>query len=609
MQRPEQHLTDTLGQALLSSALAPTGWVLRPVHPDYGVDYEVEVFENRRTTGSTFKLQLKSSEEPDYAAARDFVSVLLSVPRARYLVNELQVPTVLVQADVGARRLYWSAPQLEPGLRERLAHADENSSVTIRIPTANDLVSSTDVLVSALARARAVLVARAVAGTASTDFVAAVARLTPLADTIAAFREMTNGLRLASAYQTMEEGELDGAHADLLRLWADPEATLSTRVCAVITLEHIETRQAIRDQFPDRSRIAKIRLASDRLRALTSRGPVGFKLYALGLRKLSSLHLAIHEYWGVGFHQQMSAKRGDVALLPMLEYRRMVMAQRVHQRVNECTGFVTYALQTSDGIGLGDIVQRLGKALWLLAGQLEIVGDEGAQASSRLNEQAFQLFRLAATLARMTSDEQRFADAVCAVRLLTSDTQSTRYKWMQEELGTIRDPQVRVAAANYLARIAGEMERQPHTQIEASAKQIYENLATGLGIDVTDEHDERAKWVRVAIDDLDPTRVLRHCEHAFITLQANPEVPAEITFPTASLKVVHCTKHGFAVRGRTLDAAGGKFRERFCAGCPDIVPRAQEWVHTLDWQDAENAKHEAVARAFWKKHPGSPFVT
>jgi hypothetical protein len=607
MQRPEQHVTDTLGHSLLTSALAPTGWVLRPLNPDYGADYEVEVFENGRTTGSTFKIQLKSSDETGYSDARDFLSVPLSVPRARYLVNELQVPTVLIQADVAARRLYWTAPQLEPGLRERLAQASEDSSITIRIPVANDLSGSLDALVSALARAEAVLVARAVTNTPPTDFVAAVSRLTSLDGAIAAFREVTNGLRLASAYQAMEEGELDRAHADLLRMWTDAEASMSTRVCAVLTLEHVETRQAIRDQFPDRARIAKIRLASDRLRALTSRGPVGLKLYALGLRKLSSLHLAMHEYWGVGLHLQVSVKRGDIPLLPMLEYRRMVMVQRAHRRVSECIGFLTYALQTSDGIGLGDIVQRFGKAFWLLAGQLDIAGHEGAQASLRLNEQAFQLFRLAATLARLTSDERRFADAVCAVRLLNADTDSDTYKWMQQEFDTIRDPQVRIAAKNYLPRIDAEAERQPHTQIEASARQIYENLATGLGIDVTDEHDERAKWARLAIDDLDPARVLKHCEHTFVTLQSNPDVPLEITFPTAGLKVVHCTKHGFAVRGRTLDAAGVLFRERFCASCPDVMPRAHDWVHTLDWQDAENVKHEAFARAFWKKHSGLPF--
>ena len=123
MQRPEQHVTDTRGHALVTSVLAPTGWVLRSLNPDYGADCEVEVFENGRTTGSTFKIQLKSSDEPDYSAARDFVSVSLSVPRARYLVHELQVPTVLIQADVAAGRLYWVAPQLEPGLSERLAQA------------------------------------------------------------------------------------------------------------------------------------------------------------------------------------------------------------------------------------------------------------------------------------------------------------------------------------------------------------------------------------------------------------------------------------------------------------------------------------------------------
>jgi len=604
MQRPVHHVTDTRGHALLTSVLAPTGWVLRRLDPDYGADYEVEVFANERTTGSTFKIQLKSSEEPTYSADRSFVSVPLEVPRARYLVNELQVPTVLVQADVTANRLYWTAPQLERELHERLAQAREDSSVTIRVPTANELSAPFDALLLALARARSVLVTRAVTNTSPTDFVAAVNRLPSLDDTIAAFSEITDGLRLANAFRAMEEGELDRAHADLIRMWTNETASMSTRVSAVITLEHVETRQAIRDQFPDRRRIAVIRLAADRLRGLTKNGPVGLKLYALGLRKLGSLHLAIHEYWGIDLHLQASEKRRDYWLLPMLEYRRVTQIERVYQRMNECTGFLTYALQTTDGLSLGDIIQRFGKAFWALGRQLTISGRHGAEASLSLYRQAFQLFRLAAEMAKLTKDEQRFADAVCAVRLLDADKNSDTYKWMEQEFETIRDPQVRKAATDYLAKLAGEAEPGPHTRMEASGKQIYENLATGLGIDVTDEGDERAKWVRLAIDDLDPTRVLRDCEHTFVTLQANPDVPVEITLPTAGLKVIHCTKHGHAVRGRTLDAADRVFRERFCAQCPDVKPRPQGWVHTLDWQDAENAKHEAL----WKKHSGFPFV-
>jgi len=100
MKRPEQHRTDSRGQALLLSALARTGWVARPLNPDYGLDYEVEVFEDNLATGITFKLQLKSSLAPSYSAGGDFVSISLEVPRARYLVIETQVPTLLVQADV-----------------------------------------------------------------------------------------------------------------------------------------------------------------------------------------------------------------------------------------------------------------------------------------------------------------------------------------------------------------------------------------------------------------------------------------------------------------------------------------------------------------------------
>ena len=151
--------------------------------------------------------------------------------------------------------------------------------------------------------------------------------------------------------------------------------------------------------------------------------------------------------------------------------------------------------------GLVDPVQRLGKTMVLLAGQLSIEGQREAQ--ERLQANAFQLFRVAAEIAKLTSDEQRLADAATAARLLTGDPDSPEYKWMQAQLALTKDPDVRQAAEGYLDRLARHErgETFPHTTVETTEKQIYENLAAGAGIDLADLGDPTAEIVRNGIKD------------------------------------------------------------------------------------------------------------
>lgn len=59
--RPREHELETLSR-LQFEQLVPSGWVVREVSRDYGVDLEVEIFEDGESTGMTFKVQLKGSD-------------------------------------------------------------------------------------------------------------------------------------------------------------------------------------------------------------------------------------------------------------------------------------------------------------------------------------------------------------------------------------------------------------------------------------------------------------------------------------------------------------------------------------------------------------------
>ena len=186
MDNPEEHITGRLGLTQLRGALEPLGWTLAET-VDYGIDIQVEVFREHKTTGITFGLQSKSSRSTDYSSAGDFIAQTLKVKNARYLIQEMQIPTILVHANVESGRTYWTAPQLDGEVAQRLVGRSDDATLTLRIPTENSLPESADLLLEAVGRAQVVLATRASTSTPPVDFVSALRNLT---DTDRTIREL-----------------------------------------------------------------------------------------------------------------------------------------------------------------------------------------------------------------------------------------------------------------------------------------------------------------------------------------------------------------------------------------------------------------------------------
>lgn len=62
--RPRAHEVEDRSRRQFEDWL-PDGWVARPISADYGIDYEIEVFENGHATGLHFWVQLKGSDAPE----------------------------------------------------------------------------------------------------------------------------------------------------------------------------------------------------------------------------------------------------------------------------------------------------------------------------------------------------------------------------------------------------------------------------------------------------------------------------------------------------------------------------------------------------------------
>ena len=136
MKRPEQHETDSAADTIFRAVF--TKWAVTPSERDYGWDYVVEFFKEHQSTGMLFTGQPKGSSHTEYSADGSFISQLSEQDSADYLARQLQQPTFLFHVDVNAKKLSWSAIQLDQKVLAAIEQGD-TKSLTVRIPTSNVL--------------------------------------------------------------------------------------------------------------------------------------------------------------------------------------------------------------------------------------------------------------------------------------------------------------------------------------------------------------------------------------------------------------------------------------------------------------------------------------
>lgn len=583
MKRPQQHETDSAGQRLVREVLEPLGWVVRGlVEHDYGADFEVEVFERPspgaplQSTGLTFKVQLKSSSASEYSADGSFVSEPIRAANLRYLSSELNTPTILMHADVSAKRLYWHAPQLDRGLIATIATRDDASTVSVRIPTANALPATVDALFSALAKSAAVLAARALSAASERDFYNAFAGVDNFA-LITALRQKADLLTLAEADRLRLNDQLAEAVALIEKLRRDPDATIETKVSAERIAEPAETYLRKRAGAPDHEIQAVAHESALRLCALTQGGPPHLRLYAITLRTIAEFGSLLYEDWGLFLNWRIHADGGDALWRARIQIQRAKLATRLSQKYRQCVRIVNLGLRSKHRWVLSEAIGRLSHAVSKFAMQTRAQGYE--DAARDLDRHAFDICKVAARVALEVRDEHAVLSAAMAVLLISSAPDSESYLWAVETMKAVTDPALHEIFATAVdrdrRRRAGEVFPD---DFRATPEQIYQIMASSLGIDLSDQTDPVAQLVRIGIADLNPERVLRDCEHLAVQIESAGILPDTLRLPTAGSKLFRCMRHGYLARAISLDAGHAGFKKHFCDKCADRSPRPASWV-------------------------------
>jgi hypothetical protein len=595
MDRPTQHETDDQGEALLYTVVAGLKWTANRIGKDYGRDFDVEIFHDGKTTGMLFNVQLKSTVSPRYSKDGSYVSVDLKARNARYLSGELRLPTFVVQVDVNRSKLFWFAPQMNGVLKSRLVANLTAKTCTVRVPTANELPATAPALVEVVGQLTTLLASQRMMEVGTVPFLFATSSIEDSAELSKSLREKSDGLDLRAAQAGTEAGNFIEARAAIRAVLTSPQSSVETKFFAAL-LEEKNERLAARAEDDEVGDHLEIVLAtSAKLRELTRKGPGVLKYYAIVARVADEFYALAREDWGLYQNWRIHESTGDLWWRAQLRVLRAVTSGKVQRKYEQFIRLVRLSEKTPYQSALPLAFLRIIGGAATLITRLE---SEGLQdAASAIRDSVLSVCQLAASIAVHFGLDNERARAAVNAAMLSRDRSAECVLWAQNEVAAIADEPLREWAqgliANQPASLGDSAGMEGDVSI-ATEQQVYENMASALGIDPMDEENPLSEIVRTAIEDFDPTRVLQTCSHMFLTLgRTGPGLlhfilAQQLQLPTLRSKVIHCSLYKYTREGATLDGTYQNFRSAYCDHCPDRAPRDSDWHYTHAWQLKQN---------------------
>jgi hypothetical protein len=579
MKRPEQHVTDSHGNALFHGIFAE--WAVTGSERDYGWDYVVEVFRNGESTGLLFNGQLKSSRHTEYSADGSFISQELEIDSADYLARQLRQPTLLFHADVEQKKLFWSAVQLDPKVLDVIERG-QAKSLTVRIPTVNTLPDRFDQFARDLTQAQTIVVARILMQTAHVEFAEAmksqpVKRVSEVAEDL---HEKGYRLELDAAFRQRKGGDVEGAIVAIHKVAASAGAGgyVEVQFNAILQAGELEWMQQTKSDEPQaRAADKKLETALELCR-IAKRKPRNLHLFAQITRRAAELGVAAHKTFGLLMAWKAHVSRGDDPIwIAVLSFKLQRSLLATHKKYNQALRLAQATAKSPYRWVTSRPVAEIAMAIGTLARLLKSCGFE--EAAEQYHQSAFRLLKFSAAIATENKSMDELLNAVMHARILERNPDGEIFQWVRAIIDTWReDSDYRKNAEELMARAIQRFEGATFEgDIRTSPRQVLQNILTSEGIDPMAE--PWVSFIELAIKDDDPTRVLIGCEHKnIVSHPAGDPMLVRLALERANPKIVVCTLHGYRTAGRELDKTDLVFTAKYCDTCPDRSPRPAEWT-------------------------------
>ena len=596
MQSPEEH---DVGRAALRQieSIIPRAWPFRrQPEEDYGIDAEGEVFDDGKSTGLVFKVQSRGSSKLEPSADGSWFPADLSVDHVEYWTTQLSMPVALIISDVTVGASYWYTPQTDRGLRQRLADAKAavpaQQTLTVRVRRAHDLKTSQAEFVRALQDAELAQAVLGIRRRGTWQFVESVRGSVGVAESFEALHSKTEALRIDQMDELQRRGAWEDVTSHANAILADPASTTYAKVASVLSLETASLVKFRATHDPHDRIVRGMARTAAALRDISRRGPRDLRAFALFYKHTSRLADAAYADFGSFLNRKVLVSNAEVLPLPTAIAASRRAGRRLQRSYAHCLRSIEALLRSNAMRLVPQAVARMIQSF--TPASLRLRMDGFAATADAYRDQLREITKFAVEIAARHGQSDMVGGLV-GMCVLLRDPEETEQAtgsmvWAENVINgaPISDVDKR-SALDHIREVESSHQKavaayDPGELDLAAEAQIYIEMAGSFGIDAEHGHDEPAELVRLGLKDLNPERVLRFCEHLFVSYGQQHALSVQLQMPSSAEKRLRCLLHGWHIGSMSLDVLGNAARTDLCVGCKDGKPMPDDWKWSRPWQ-------------------------
>ena len=590
---------------------------------DYGIDGEIEITSPEdKATGFVFKVQLKGTASATYNDQQQLVFSGASVERFSYYVSQVKVPLIFIVCDVVKKECYWIRVQGNRQVETSLsaAKANQQQTFTVKLPLSHRIQktpqSASEIVESVSAAADAITVKTL----QSVPTAAVLEHIRYDADGDNAektFRHFAGIAANEAIRKLFNAGDVAGAVKKARQTFESKTESTEARILAGTAFVHAyeaAERQRGRAGATVEAARLKVGVASEMISiARHEKCQKSVRRYARIYLRASRMLLNSISANALAISEKTQASQGETIAGPITQIQRIGISAQVTRDFLRLLR-ATYRLADGSAVVIPHAVLEISGSIQPFIFSLRLLEREDL-AEGYINALFDLLPPCIAVLKDYESDEDTRATLKNLGLRLVSLGNIMRAGAATELLArfekAVRTGPALRCADEVLAELRVFVEQ---TQAEAAAadrkpsmeelRKFFTQRAAELGVNLDDPNDRIAEVVRIGLQDLDPTRVLKNCEHMHVAL-GSYGVPAEMLgLTTAGSKRIICLKHGHSVENLSLDAAYEFFAKSYpwtkdeirCDNCPDKAPHPAGWEWSEEWNVQQHAKYEELRK-------------
>lgn len=597
----------------------PSHWIYRDQEDqeDYGIDGEVEISTDEdRATGFIFKVQLKGTQEIDVDSKGNPRFRGASVERFSYYINSLSIPTIFIVCDITTQLCYWIQLQGNKPLERAFKAAHEAGQQTFTIILSKSQITSreqTDILpiLDAIELSKDLITLRDFKKVRQSAVYEDILTSSNPEELGEKHQDAASYAKLATINKKIKNEQYEEAYAEAQSQFDNKGIDVQFRIAAggemVRAYSLGKSGQSATSEMNDANSF-KYAVGIEMLRLVKNlRNDHYLKAYALVYARAARLRIIASRFYAIAqseadqehYPHSMSApflrlqrmELGSVALHEMMMAHKRII-KTLHQENYKilAQAWVEYAQASTLVIGAyqnlnkSDLADSYTEAvleifpICLASLKLEKIHQVASSCVAAMAVSYIGLFRL--------TSKEIFSERVEALKVMVK-----KFSYLDDFLKL--EEQIE-GMIQYAQRKPSNFEPTPEQLADHIRERAYE-----LGFELDNPNDRFAEAVRIGLDDLDPTRVLKNCVH-MCCVHEGGGMPAEMLgLPSAGMKKVVCLKFGHGVGSLKLDDAYDAFSkksffsnsDRYCDACDAKEPHPPEWQYTFKWGDAQHQKY------------------